>query len=270
MTHRFASASAVLLAALAIGPVVASADTNGSPVRVGATGTLTATLPPHIEAIPVADDADVIVSLAPAGAGDAIYTLTFVPTRPGTFDLSDYLRTVDGQKPAAVGPLVITAFSRLSASDDLSAVAVPLTSPPRFGGYKVAAGVAICAWAALLVPLTFWKRPRRVRAAVPVPSAALPTHDEQLHSLVDQLHNAAPSLGQKVRLETLLLDHWRRRLEVDGLPMNDALHAIRRTPEGRPVLDDLDRGLHAPAADENGVAAVLAACTTALNGRAES
>ncbi|MGC4030124.1 MAG: hypothetical protein QM754_00035 [Tepidisphaeraceae bacterium] len=246
-TSRLSIAFLLLLLATS-----ARAGVAATPVRVGAAGTVSVKLPAGTRAIDVTDDSNLVVSLSSTGEskeGETEFVVTYVPTRPGTYDLRDFLLAADGKPAALATPLPVTAFTALDPKADLEPAEVPLTPLPRVGGYKLLAALVAVFWTALLVPLIFWKRKPRIRTAEavePVP----PTPDEQLVALMREFRSGQPTLANKVRLEALLQDAWRRRFGWGGLTMSASLQELRRSPASAELLDELDCSFHAPTTDE--------------------
>ncbi len=203
-----------------------------------------------LEALPVTHESTLLVRIADVTASDVgtFYDLRFIGTRPGTYDLADGLRHLDGRRVNDAEPMPITVTSVLPA--DHQGDLEPLTPPPAPGGngFRVLVSLAIVAW---LIPLVVAIR-RRIReratvAPVSKTSDAEPTFADQLRPLVEAAARSELSLDEKVHLERLLIAHWR----ADEARPADEDHAttmrrLRDDDDVGPLLSGVERWLHGP------------------------
>jgi hypothetical protein len=185
------------------------------------------------------------------------YDLVWSGFEPGRFDLTDYLRRVDG-----------------TPCDDLPKIEVEVTSslPPELthpsdpgvgtvrgvGGYThLAIGVAVI-WIAALVALIATRR--RGDTYGDGESAAAPaTPEQRLRALVAEAQRGPLTPRRRAELELALIDHWRRHLDLGERPPAEAFALLKRDSAAGACIAALEAWLHAPGPKEAiDVAALLA------------
>lgn len=240
----------VLLASLAGGTAGAgegTAATTNAPT-VGREARLEVVLPgTRLEARPVTERAAVLVRIAevfPHGT-DWRYDLRYTGLKPGRHDLRECLQRADGSATSDLPPLPVEIRGVLPLRHDGRLAEALVPGPPRLGGYATLLKVLGALW--LLGAIVWWRGRRRLRPPAPAPAAeSAPGLLEQLQLLVERAAAGRLDAGEQARLERLLLGHWRERLELEGLPVPEAMARLRRHPEGGEVLRQLEAWLHRP------------------------
>jgi hypothetical protein len=235
------------LAFLAVGmtSLAAAAPPAGSPT-VGMEGRLEVTLPGTVlEARPIEHKARLILRIAetrPRGT-DTWYDLRYIGFVPGRYDLRTNLVRLDGSSVTNLPALPVEVAPLLPESHDGVLLETPRSPLGRLGGYKTFMTAAAVAWALLLVPLV-WRRRRPGPAAAT--AAAEPTLADRLRPLVEQAAAGRLSSDGQARLERMLLNYWRDRLDLGALDMAEGLRRLRQHPEAGELLRALEGWLHRP------------------------
>ena len=249
-----------LLAVLAAGPV--SAADPAAVATVGMSGRLTdLVLPgPELEAKPLAGREAAlvvrVVSVDPHGTARR-YTLDWYGLDPGTYDLRDCLRRVDGRPLSADVPAVVVRVDAIRPPGQVEPNALPPTAVPAMGGYKQLVYAAVAVWGLGLVAilLSFVLPGRRVRVAAEVKPVSLA---DRLRPLVAGAVAGTLSGTELADLERALLALWRKRLNLETADPDRALAALQADAAAGPLLTQLELWLHKPgAAGPVDVAALL-------------
>lgn len=241
---RWCLASLASLAAAAAA-LAAAAPPAGSPT-VGMEGRLEVILPgPVLEARPIEHKARLIVRIAetrPRGP-DLWYDLRYIGFVPGRYDLRTNLVRLDGSSLTNLPALPVEVAPLLPANHDGILVETARSPLGRLGGYRAFMTAAGVAWLLLLVPLA-WRR-RRGPAARQAP-AAEPTLADRLRPLVEEAAAGRLSSDGQARLERMLLNYWRDRLDLGALDMAEAVRRLRGHAEAGELLRALEGWLHRP------------------------
>ena len=214
---------------------------------------------PAIEAKEVDDSAPLVVRISPVTSDDqaAGYELHYIATRPGTYDLRDWLVRIDGRPLADIAPLRVKVVSVLPADDDGTLASSRGPALPWFWPYRwlLVAGVAIwlgpIVWGAVRM---FRRRPLQPAASQSVPLALA----DQLRPLIAAALAGRLDSEDLARLELLLHRHWRRRLALEGCSADECLQKMRKHPDAGRLLSQLEEWLYKPPARQPAdVAAIL-------------
>ncbi len=198
----------------------------------------------ELEPAPVTLDTELIVRIAEVRAhGDAFrYDLSFYGLAPGTYDLRDYVRRVDGSTTADLPALPVTIRSVL-APGQVRPHRPLEREPPSVGGYRLLVGLACVAWVAgLVVILRSGKKSDEEAAAAARPQ----TVADRLQPLVERARAGTLSQAERADLELTLIAFWRERLALGSSGAARALATLREHPEAGPLLRRLEEWLHRP------------------------
>lgn len=215
-----------------------------------------------VQAVPVNDKAPVVVRIAEASPDGefVLYDIRFIAQYPGEFDLRDCLRLPDGSPLSEAAALPVVVGQLLPEDHQGELIETGSSRLPRLGGYRLALIVIGVLW---LVPPLWWIAKKLMRKSPPLsPPVERPaTLADQLRPLVEEAIRGTLSVGERARLELMLLAYWRERLGMaaDGLDQAAAIRKLREHAEAGELLTLLERWLHRPPkADEVvDVAAVL-------------
>jgi hypothetical protein len=193
------------------------------------------------------------------------YDLRYVGLVPGQYDLRPYLFRQDGSSADDLPPIMV-AVRGLLPPDHLGELPEPPTSPFAFlGGYRIAMGVLAVGWVLAAVPLIMMRR-RRGAQLEPAAVEAPPTLIDRLRPLVQKAGAGTLDTAEKAKLESLLLAHWRERLELEDLSAAEALAVLRQNPEAGALLRTLEDWLHRrPGTAQVDVESALAPYAVAAN-----
>jgi len=191
-----------------------------------------------------------VAAVAPHGTAFR-YDLVWYGLEPGAYDLRDWLRRVDGSPTDDLPAIPIDVTSVLPAGQ-VRPTEPPLREIHGIGGYRVLLVVAGILWLGVLVALLA-TRHRRKRANAVAGGAVGASTEERLRALVAEALEASERgvsipASRRAELELLLVEHWRRRLDLGDLPHAAAWRELRTRPESRGCLEQLEAWLHRPAA----------------------
>jgi hypothetical protein len=212
-----------------------------------------------LEAKPVADRSVIVLRVADAFPHGTLtrYDLRYVGLEPGTYDLRDWLVRKDGTSTDGLPkiPVVITGLLPIKHNGYLEDGSDRRL--PRLGGYTATLLFLGVVWVAAVGWLLL-SRPKKARVET-VESTPAETLADRVRPLVEQAaRGELPPEGQ-ARLERMLVNHWRRKLDIEGLPLPDALTRMKAHPEAGALLRELESWLHRPPGSVRvDVAALLA------------
>jgi len=209
-------------------------------------------------ALRVADIRRVAVDGGQAGQGGEVYEfdLRFIPLKAGLYDLRDGLERVSGLPVRALPAAYVKGISLLPEDHDLSLIDSPTVAPARFGGYQMAVYMGAGAWAVPLVAWGAWRVLKRKKLVEPPPPE--PTLADVLRPLIERIIAGESSVGDRARLELLLIAYWKDRLAIGGLKHFAAVERLRADPQAGALLRQTDAWLHAGRPDgQVDVAALL-------------
>ncbi len=222
------------------------AQLNQRQVSVGVSGHIEQlVLPgPQLSVRPIDSDAPLVVRIVqtyPHGT-DFRYDIEYYGLEPGTYNLMDALQQADGT--AAVGPPVEVTIQAVLPPGQILPHAPEAVGLPGLGGYHMWMTLLAVVWVGGLVAILFWRRGGKARA---VESSQRPlTLAERLRPLLEQAMSGELPQARHAQLEMTLVAWWRRRLDVDGLPAEEALAHLREHEEAGPLLLQLESWLHQP------------------------
>jgi len=242
-------------------PTAAGAERGGVPeTTVGIEGVYFARVHgPALVAKPVDESGPLVLRVADVAEDEnsAIYELRFIGTRPGEYDLGDFLVRADGQPITGVDPMPVVIGELLPPDHqgELEGLARPRVSP--WWQYRLLMAGAALLWLALPAWLIVRRIVRR-GTEPPIIRTADATLADQLRPLVETAVAGALSSADQARLELLLIAHWRERLDLTDCPAAEALDEMRRRRESGELLRQLERWLYHPPGRFNvDVAAIL-------------
>jgi hypothetical protein len=245
------------LTAMFVIMIVCATARAASLPTVGMEGRIETDLPgTTLEAKPVNQKAPLVLRIASFKGNH--YDLRYIGLVPGKHDLKNYLVRSDGSSVADLPSIPVEVAHLLP--DDHRGQLVPV-APSRwlfFGGYRIAAAIAVGIWLVLLVPLLI-RRKRSETAPIAAPPRPL-TLADRLRPLLDRAASGMLSTDEKGYLERLLLCHWQRRLNLTDTEPAAAVIALRQHPEAGALLRSLEDWLYRPPASSrafNDIAALL-------------
>ena len=201
---------------------------------------------PELEPAPITDDTPVVIridAVYPHGTGFR-YDLVCYALEPGEHDLRDYLRRKDGSATDDLPQLLLASESLLPAGQIEPHQLVP-GSLPWLGGYRLLLLVVGVVWLAGLVWILY---PKRKAAAPADASPAEPTSlADRLRPLILEAVDGRAEPARLAELERALVRYWRRRLQLEDIPVSEALTALREHAEAGALMTQLEFWLHQPA-----------------------
>lgn len=177
---------------------------------------------------------------------DHRYDLEFYGLAPGSHDLRDYLVRVDG-KPleANVRSLPVKVVPVLPPGQ-VQPNKLAIEKGPSLGGYQTWVIVAAVAWAVGLLAIVGWMfsallRKKRLATADRPLSLA-----DKLRPLVEGAIAGKLTQPELANLERGLMAYWRKKLDLESVPPEDAIRRLRSHPDAGPLLVRLEEWLHKP------------------------
>lgn len=219
------------------------------PPSVGMEGQVEITAPaPQLKTVPMSNTNALFLRIAetwPHGEGFR-YDLRYIGMEPGTYDLRDWLRTVNGDPAELDESIEVEVISVLPEDHQGEVEETPLTEPPFLGGYWRRLSGAGLIWAGLgLALLTVWLRNRPTRAPI--------TEKTQPHSMADRLRplvirasEGDLSDSEKAELERTLLGYWKQELGLEQLDPRESLRQLKQHEQAGALLRALEDWLHRP------------------------
>jgi len=255
--------AALLALAIACAPAIAAGDdpAEGRSARVGMTATIRDVVLPGslLEVKPPELATPIVLRIAGSWRHGSAqrYELVWSGLEPGRFDLTHYLRRVDGTPSDDLPPLEVEVTSSLPPQ--LTHPSDPGVGKVRgVGGYTHLAVAVGIIWVAALVALVMTRR--RGDAEGDGAAALAPTTpEERLRALVAEAQRGPLPPKRRAELELALIDHWRRRLDLGERPPAEAFALLKRDPAAGACIAALEAWLHEPGPKEAiDVAALLA------------
>ncbi|MEA2711809.1 MAG: hypothetical protein QOF78_4410 [Phycisphaerales bacterium] len=232
-------ASILMIAAASASPTTMPAVGVEGRIELALPGTL-------LQAKPVTDKAPLLLRVAStqpsARRDDLWYDLRYMGLVPGTHDLKDYLVRADGSPIGELPSIPVAVVGLLPQDHKGELVGASGARWPFFGGYRVAIGVVAVLWCAVLFPLIFIGRKKRIKTDAPPPARA--TFADRLRPLIDQAVRGTLSTEEKGKLERMLLWYWQQRLDLTADSPADAIAALRRHEKAGELLRALEEWLH--------------------------
>lgn len=197
----------------------------------------------RLETVPIPrDPPPLIVRIAtvqPHGSGFR-YGLSYYGLTPGRHDLGQYLRRSDGSVAEGLPSLPVEITSLLPPQ---VVQPHPLFTPPvrgffRYGFWMTALGIA---WAFGLGGLVLIGRRRADRGRPPAESIPWETLLSSRLRAAQQGRLASADLAE---LERMLIEYWRRKLQLRATDPATAIQELRRHPEAGPALRALESLFH--------------------------
>lgn len=172
------------------------------------------------------------------------YDIEYYGLERGTFDLRDYLRREDGSYPEDLSPIEVEISSSLPPGQVLPHDLVPGRGP-SVGGYKTLLMIGGVLWVAGLFAILLVGRKRKV--AQLAAESHLLTLNERLQAAIQAAGAGTLRAEERAELERMVLAHWRRRLGLEEREASEAVAQMRRHPQARVALEQLERWLHDPS-----------------------
>lgn len=177
--------------------------------------------------------------------GRRTYDIRYMLNRGGTYNITEYLTTVEGTDPAGLPAFPVRGLEALSEGVDkriqeLSAVRIGI-----WHYYYETMAVVIALWVAWLGLILFW--PRQRDAVVEAAGPVIDAFPDRLRAYLRRADEGTLTEADKARLEMMLIDHWRRRLAITDMRMHAAVRRIGHDPRFGRDYAALCDWLHNPA-----------------------
>lgn len=206
---------------------------------------------PELEAAPLADDRTPVVVRVVASYPHGTawrYDLEYYALEPGQFDLRDYLRCKDNSEMADVPPIPVT-IEALLPTGQVEPNAVTFGILPSLGGYRTLAAVLAVAWIGGLIAILTGGRKRR--STSDSADGRRVTLADRLRPIVEAGIAGELTRRQQAQLERMLLEFWRKRLDLQDVPAAEAIQRLREHDEAGQLLNQLENWLHCPDLNDN-------------------
>lgn len=267
--HAPLSLGACVLAALALAvgvllglstcrkPQRPPAPDPAGPPSVGAEALYTLLLPRgDVAAAPPTDNAPLFVrvqSIQPVDGQQFSYLLAYTGTERGTFNLTDYLSTPNGERLRnPITPVQVTSY--ISDSAEYAVRNLPVPGHPTPLPYTALLMTSSAAWLAvgLWMFLPARTKPKPATPPTPTPPAAQPpettahTLEDLLRPLVERAAQKTITQQEKARMEQILFQYWGALLRLDHLNGIEQLRRILAHKEAGALLRTVEQWLYQP------------------------
>jgi len=171
------------------------------------------------------------------------YDLRYIGQESGEYNLKNYLVRCNGNTKEPIPDIPVIINKLLPEEYDGELVYTPLPKITNLGGYKILITSCWCIWALLLIPIIFIARPRKSEEEK-INIEPKKTLAELLHPLVSKATTSKLTTAEQAKLERLLLTYWRKVLNIEELPMHEAIAVLRKDPKGGILLREIEKWLH--------------------------
>ena len=170
------------------------------------------------------------------------YDLEFYGLEVGNYNLMDFLQRKDGSPMDAL-PAIAVEFKSVLPVGQIKPAALENQQTQGLGGYRILMTLAVIAW--VLGLLAIWLLGHS-RADKMVATESKITFEEQLRPLVESAIAGRLPDSERAKLERMLLNFWRRRLDLQEADPAIAIARLREHEEAGPLLCALEEWLHRP------------------------
>ncbi|MBI1338342.1 MAG: hypothetical protein GC164_15475 [Phycisphaera sp.] len=191
----------------------------------------------------------VAVSLRIAGIkehdGRRTYDIRYMLNRGGTYNITDYLTTVEGVDPAGMPAFTVRGLESLSEGVDKRIQELSKVNIEIWHYYYETMTLVVALWVLWLGLIVFWPREREA-----VEENAGPFVDPfpaRLRGYLDLVAQGKLVEADKARMEMMLIDHWRTELPITGLRMHATVRRIGDDPRFEAAYHAMVDWLHNPA-----------------------
>ena len=174
-----------------------------------------------------------------------VYDLRYIVNRAGTFDLKDYLVADDGSALTGLPSFKFEGDPKLSKNLDTRIQETEEIRVDVGGRYYEWMALFTLLWIGWLLLLIFWKRPKP--PAEPDAGPPPPTLAEMMRSFLAQLEEGTLNADAKAKMEMVMLQCWRKELDLGNEPMDSALAHIASNGKTSEALKKLQHWLHHPS-----------------------
>jgi len=176
-----------------------------------------------------------------------VYDVRYVVNLPGEFDVTDYVTSSDGLPIDDLPSFRVRGLTSLTKDIETRIREIEDVGVEIWHGYyETLAGLGVF-WGLWLLGLIFVGRPKR--APKPPPPPREPSIEERIEQILRAAGQGELSVEQKSQLEVLLLEYWRRRLDIGGDRMAVACREVRSNDALGRVYETLEAWLHNPGAE---------------------
>jgi hypothetical protein len=179
--------------------------------------------------------------------GTRIYDVRYVVNLPGEFDLTDYLTSADGQPIDDLPGFTVRGLTSLTKDIETRIQEIEDVGVHIGHWYYETLVLLAVLWIAWLIAMIIFNRRRRPTREPPPPPP--PSIAERIERHLVTLREQGLSVEELAELETLLLSHWRGRLQLAERRMAAACRRIDSHEEVGDVYRKLIDWLHNPHAE---------------------
>lgn len=191
----------------------------------------------------------VAVSLRMAGLterdGRRTYDIRYMLNRGGTYNIMDYLTTVEGADPVGLPAFPVLGLEALSEGVDKRIAELRQVDIDIWHYYYETMAAIVALWVLWLGLILFWPRPRKATAATAGP--VIDPFPARLRAYLALAAEGALTEADKARMQMMLIDHWRAALPNPTLRMHATVRRIAADPRFSEAYRALIDWLHNPA-----------------------
>jgi hypothetical protein len=204
-----------------------------------------------VVAAPTADNAPltaVIKSIQPTGTQTFSYIISYCASEKGTFNLTDYLSTPNGERlREPITPVQVDSLIPESAEYAIRNLPIPEhPTPLPYTAILYGSGAA---WVVLGLWMFLPRRRKRPVTPTPKPPEQVPqdqTLEDLLRPLVEKAAQKTITTEEKSRMEQILFSYWGALLKLDHLNSVEQLRRILEHEEAGALLRTVEQWLYQP------------------------
>lgn len=177
----------------------------------------------------------------------------FIGAVAGAFDLKDFLEREDGQALMDLASIPVSIVSKLPPGHGADLFDSGESWFNWRAHYRELLIAAAAVWLAAPVGVLIWKAARRPRPTPAPPPPAPITVEGLLREALESAGGRVLTVEERGRIELLVFRYFADRLGRPELAEADpavVYHAVRETPDARPLVIALERWLHAPRGED--------------------
>jgi len=176
--------------------------------------------------------------------GRRTYDIRYMLNRGGTFNITEYLTTVEGTDPAGMPAFEVVGLEALSEGVDKRIQELSTVTIDIWHYYYETMTIIVALWVLWLGLIIFWPRHREEHVEETGP--LVDPFPARLRAYLALAAEGALDKSDKARMEMMLIGHWRDELPAPGRRMHTTVRRIGDDPRFASDYHALIDWLHNP------------------------